>query len=276
MNNKTDDNIRFLPLSAALLLLMAGWGITLLLSLPVNALFSPKSYTMLAISLIFLELIFLVPALVYLRKKRPDLSVFKTFRLTKIEAKAWPGIIVFTGGVIILSDAADRILGKWIIIPEEYLIMMQNFKWSSSSEAVLMIFAATVIASIAEECIFRGMLLQAMESALKKPLAAILFSAFFFAMIHSLPWYFIQIFVLGVLLGGLSHLFHSALPGIFLHSMYNLFSLILLNINAEPSWYIIRGHVRNGWILTAGLLAIAGYYLSSPYFSFLKNENDKD
>lgn len=277
MNNRfNSDNTRFLPLSVAVLLLLAGWGITLILSLFVNAPFFPESYSVLAISLTILELVFLIPMLFYLRKKRPDISVFTAFRLKKINKNAWKGIALFSGGIIILSDATDRILGKWIVVPEEYLLMMERYKWSSFPEAILMIFAAVIVASIAEECIFRGTLLQAMEDDFKKPLMSILFSAFFFAMIHALPWYFIQIAILGIILGGMSYLFHSVLPGIFLHSVYNLASLIMLNITQEPAWYVINGQVRNIWIFVAGLLVWAGYYFCSPLFLRTGRERDNN
>jgi len=267
MNNRfNSDNTSFLPLSVAVLLLLAGWGMTLILSLIVNAPFFPESYSVLAISLTILELVFLIPILFYLRKKRSDISVFTAFRLKKIDRNAWKGIALFSGGIIILLDAVDRILGKWIVVPEEYLQMMESYKWSSFPEAILMIFAAVIVASIVEECIFRGMLLQAMEDDFKKTFRSILFSAFFFAMIHALPWYFIQIAILGIILGGMSYLFHSVLPGIFLHSVYNLSSLIMLNITQEPAWYVINGHVRNIWIFAAGFLVWAGYYFCSPLF----------
>lgn len=273
MNNKSNDKTRFLPLSVALLILMTGWGLSLLLSLVVNASFFSGSYSVLAISLILLELIFLFPAYIYLRQKHPEHSVRKVFRLNNVKSKAWPGIILFIAGIIILSDTADRILGKWIVVPEEFLLMMAGYKWSSFLEAILMIFAACIVASFAEECVFRGMLLQTLEETVKKPLAAVIFSAFLFAMIHAMPWYFIQIVTLGILLGGMSYLFNSILPGIVLHSAYNLVSLIMLNINQEPVWYTINGHVRNIWIVSAGLLVLTGYYLSSPFFSIPARES---
>jgi hypothetical protein len=276
MNKNPVNNTRFLPLSVAILLLMAGWGVSLLLSLIFKAPFFSQSYSILALSLLILELVFIIPTLIYVRRKRPGRSVLKLLRLNKIHNKAWPGIILFTGGIIIVSDAADRILGNWIAVPEEYLLLMGNYKWTTFPEAVLMIIAACFAASFSEECLFRGVLLQSLEENIKNVLAAIFFSAFFFAMIHALPWYFIQIAVLGILLGGMSYLFDSVIPGIFLHSMYNLVSLLMLNFSGDATWYVANGYVRNIWILFAGLLILAGYYSCRPFFVPPVIESEKD
>jgi hypothetical protein len=55
-------------------------------------------------------------------------------------------------------------------------------------------------------------------------------------------------------------------PAVFCHGTYNLVSIILLNLDHEPLWYVAEGRVRNVWVLIAGLLLWLGIFLLKPYF----------
>ncbi len=259
----------------ALALLLAGWGFSLLISLPLNASWIRQTYTKTALSMIFLEIVFLLPVWIYLKRKRTDLSLKGVFRLYPVPSVAWPGILVFGAGVTLLADALDRILALWLEIPEEYISLLQSLQWSSAAEAAVMIFAVVVVAAVVEEMIFRGMLIQSMEKSFNKPAPALLFSSLFFALVHSLPWAFIQIFLLGIVLGFLSIVFRSVWPAVLLHGMNNLFSIVLLNMEKEPSWYISGGRVRNIWIVIAGILVWRGVVLIRPWIRLsVKNHSE--
>jgi membrane protease YdiL (CAAX protease family) len=279
MNDDIQKSKLPLSLRTALALLLAGWGLSLLISPLVSASFISGSYYKTALGMILLELVFLLPVCWYLKKYKPELSLRKTFKLHSVNPQAWPGIMIFSAGIIILGDVVDRIFELWVEIPGEYVQAMESLKWSSPGEAVIMTFAVVCVAAFVEELIFRGMLIKSMEDAFKNPPFAIIMSSIFFALVHSLPWYFFQIFILGLILGALSSGFRSVWPAVFLHGAYNFFSLILLNSDVEPSWYIVGGHVRHIWIIVAGTLVWIGILMIRPWYrppKYRSLETEKD
>lgn len=242
------------PLKTALALLLAGWGLSLILSPLLTVSFLPDSYYKTVFGMIFLEIVFLVPVVMYLHKKQPGMSIKAVFRLSLPHKRIWPGVMLFTAGLLILADATDRLLMRWLEIPPEYFSILEEMKWSGPGQAILMIIAVSGVAAFAEEVIFRGMLLQSMEKSFRKPQTAIIMSALFFALVHAMPWYFFQIIILGIILGVLSSGFQSVWPAIVCHGAYNLFSMVLLNLEPVPEWYVFDGNVRNRWVLVAGVL----------------------
>lgn len=255
-----------LPLRTSLGLLLAGWGLSLLLSPLLTASFIPDTYYRTVFGMMILELIFLAPVLWYVRWKKGEYSLIHLFNLSAPDTGSWPGVISFVAGLLILADAVDRLLMRWMKIPPEYFSLLEGMKWSGTVEAILMIITVSGVAAFVEEVIFRGMLLGSTEKAFRKPQLAIVISSLFFALVHALPWYFVQIFLLGIILGALSSGLRSVWPAVFCHGAYNLFSMILLNLDHEPLWYAAEGRVRNIWVLIAGLLLWMGIYLLKPYF----------
>jgi len=257
-----------LPLRTSLALLLAGWGLSLVLSPLLTSSFIPDSYYRTVLGMIILELIFLAPVLWYVGRKKGEYSLIHLFNLSAPDKGSWPGVISFMAGLLILADAVDRLLLRWLEIPPEYFFLLEGMKWSGIGEAVLMIIAVSGVAAFAEEVIFRGMLLGSMEKAFRNTKSAIVISSLFFALVHALPWYFVQIFILGIVLGTLASGLRSVWPAVFCHGAYNLFSMILLNLDSEPLWYVAEGRVRNAWVLAAGLLLWLGIYLLKPHFRF--------
>ncbi|MDD3807549.1 MAG: CPBP family intramembrane metalloprotease, partial [Candidatus Marinimicrobia bacterium] len=195
--------------------------------------------------------------------------------LSPLDKGIWLGLLFFTGGLLILFDALDRLLIHWVDIPQEYLSLMESLKWSRLDQAFLMIFAVSCVAPFAEETFFRGMLLNSLEHAFHKPFVAVILAAFIFAFVHAMPWYFLQIVLLGIVFGLLSSGLRSVWPAIFCHGAYNFFSMILLNLEKEPTWYSIKDQVRNGWIIIAGFLLWRGIVRLQPWFSLPKPASQK-
>jgi len=255
-----------LPLRTSLALLLAGWGLSMIFSPLLTASFFPDTYYKTVFGMMILELIFLVPVAWYVRLKKPEISLARLFKLSPPDRRTWPGVILFVAGLLILADSVDRLLMRWLDIPPEYFTLLEGMKWSGAGEALLMIIAVSGVAAFAEEAIFRGMLLQSMEKAFRSPRTAIVMSSVFFALVHALPWYLVQIFILGIILGTLSSGLRSVWPAVFCHGAYNFFSMILLNLEHEPLWYVAEGRVRNMWVLIAGLMLWLGIRLLRPYF----------
>ncbi|MDK2975795.1 MAG: protease family protein [Candidatus Marinimicrobia bacterium] len=255
-----------LPLRTSLGLLLAGWGLSMALSPLLTSSFIPDTYYRTVLGMIMMELIFLAPVLWYVRRKKGEYSLIHLFNLSTPDKGSWPGVISFMAGLLILADAADRLLMRWMDIPPEYFSLLEGMKWSEPAEAILMIITVSGVAAFVEEVIFRGMLLGSMEKAFRNPKTSIIISSLFFALVHALPWYFVHIFLLGIILGALSSGLRSVWPAVFCHGTYNLVSIILLNLDHEPLWYVAEGRVRNVWVLIAGLLLWLGIFLLKPYF----------
>ncbi|MFQ5677644.1 MAG: lysostaphin resistance A-like protein, partial [bacterium] len=108
---------------------------------------------------------------------------------------------------------------------------------------------------------FRGMLQKAFEAKFELHQALFL-SAFVFAMIH-LPFWLIQVLILGLILGFIAWRSDSILPTILLHCLNNAFSLLYANSNAENwDWYNWNGHVNP----TVLVIAMGIFYYSGKGF----------
>ena len=125
-------------------------------------------------------------------------------------------------------------LSSWLPMPDAIKLvfekMLSNSGWA---------FAATVVAApVIEEFLLRGI----MERGLlyhSTPRKAILWSAFFFAVIHLNPWQATGAFVAGTFLGWVYWRTHSLLACIFVHAVNNgmayLLQLMYPNMPAEST-----------------------------------------
>ena len=112
-----------------------------------------------------------------------------------------------------------------------------------------------VIAPIGEEMVFRGFLQRFLERSWGDITRAILISSLFFTLIHFNPYWAIQIYLMGLVLGYLSWLTKSIYPSILLHMSINGTSMlfIFLGESAEKS-LLWKGHI-NPILLLIGVLA---------------------
>ena len=70
------------------------------------------------------------------------------------------------------------------------------------------------------------------------------------------PFWFAQIYILGILLGFLAWKTNSIVPSLILHSLNNLIALILsFSAKSETSFYLYKGHV-SPWILLLAIIFI--------------------
>lgn len=92
---------------------------------------------------------------------------------------------------------------------------------------VCLIFFGIIIAPIIEEILFRGFL----QSALKNSIGgryAVVVSAFLFAAIHMDVFAFLQIFILGILLGYLYERSQTLAASVIVHILHNSLTLVFL------------------------------------------------
>ena len=165
---------------------------------------------------------------------------------------------MFSIGLIILSDEFDRLIQVFIPSPN-YIVDLNNLLQPESVFGyILLIIAIAIIAPIGEELLFRGFLQQFLEQHWKDITRAILITSLFFSIIHMNPYWFIQIYILGIMLGFLSWKTNSIFPPLILHALNNGTALLFSFIDPEKSsWYLWNNHVAP-WVL---LLAIVLVYM---------------
>ena len=122
-------------------------------------------------------------------------------------------------------------LSSWLPMPDSMKQIFEKILTNS-----FWAFMTTVIAApVLEEFLLRGV----MERGLLKhttPTNAILWSAFFFALIHMNPWQAIGAFIAGIFLGWIYWRTHSLIACIFIHVVNNgtAYFIQLLNPHLPP------------------------------------------
>lgn len=94
--------------------------------------------------------------------------------------------------------------------------------------------AVGLLAPFAEEVVFRGAVLRALFSVLKRPWPAIAVSAVLFALVHGNPAQMPHAFLVGLLLGWMCWRTGSILPGVAYHWVNNSVAYVLVNILPDP------------------------------------------
>jgi len=201
--------------------------------------------------------IILVPPLYFLTiKQRP---ILESLRIKMVSLETIQYSFIFSTGVLIIIDTIDRIIHQIIPTPD-YIIDLSGIMQPDSMLGYVFLFLAVVIvAPVGEEVVFRGFLQKFLEEYWKDITRAVLVTSLFFAMIHFNPFWTIQIYILGVLLGFLSWKTKSVIPSIMLHSINNGLAYILsiyddINLN----FYLWNDHVSPIFIFIAVCLIYKG------------------
>lgn len=106
---------------------------------------------------------------------------------------------------------------------------------TSMVTAVLLWTGAAVVAPVAEELFFRGLLQTTLVSVLRSRVLAVVVTAALFGLVHWAQFYTIPaLFVLGLLLGYAYEKTGSLLPAILIHSLFNLKTLIWDAVDVAP------------------------------------------
>ena len=117
---------------------------------------------------------------------------------------------------------------------------------------IFLFLAVVVMAPIGEEVVFRGFLQKFLEEYWKDITRAVLITSLFFAMIHFNPYWTIQIYLLGVVLGFLSWKTKSVIPSIILHSINNGMAFISTVYDEyNVNFYLWGNHVSPVFIIIA-------------------------
>jgi len=163
--------------------------------------------------------IILVPPLYYLTiKKKP---ILRSLRINLVSIKTIQYSFIFSLGILIIFDTLDRIIHQVIPTPEYIIELGQIMQPNSTLGYIFLFLSVVIVAPIGEEIVFRGFLQKFLEDYWKDITRAVLITSLFFAMIHFNPFWTIQIYLLGVVLGFLAWKTKSVVPSIILHSINN-------------------------------------------------------
>lgn len=194
--------------------------------------------------------VIVLPPIYYLNFKNK--SIFDSFRIKPISFNIVINSIIFSVGIIILFDALDRVMYQIVPTPD-YIIDLGKIMQPESTLGLIFLFLAVVVmAPIGEEIVFRGFLQKFLEEYWKDITRAVLITSLFFAMIHFNPYWTIQIYLLGVILGFLSWKTKSVIPSIILHSINNGMAFIsTVSDEYNVNFYLWGDYVSPVFIIIA-------------------------
>ncbi len=177
----------------------------------------------------------------------------EVFSLRPLSPKALLPFIIAAPGIAVLFDTLDRIVFTAFPPPAEYWDLMKIYEWHGGFSALCILAGMVLVGPLSEEMLFRGLLQESLRTRFGRLRPAIAYTAFFFALIHALPWVFFQIFAFALILSGLTAVYQSVLPAVLLHAGNNLVQLILGNLAPDQlGWYEQNGYVRIWVIIIAG------------------------
>jgi membrane protease YdiL (CAAX protease family) len=215
-----------------------------------------KTYTF--ISFIIGQGFMLVPLFWFLRSRKEPIA--ERLRIRFVSSDVIISSIYLSFGIIILSDELDRIIQIFLPAPEYILDLNGLLQPESIMGFFLLFIAVVIIAPLGEELLFRGFLQQILEKHWKDVTRAVLVTALFFAMIHMNPYWFVQIYILGILLGFLAWKTKSVLPPLILHGINNAMAMFFSFAEIENnSIYIFNGHVAPWFIFFATYAILRGF-----------------
>ena len=169
--------------------------------------------------------VILVPPIYYLTiKKKP---ILQSLRINLVSIQTIQYSFIFSLGILIIFDALDRIIHQFIPTPDYIIDLGQIMQPDSTLGYVFLFLAVVIVAPVGEEIVFRGFLQKFLEDYWKDITRAVLVTSLFFAMIHFNPFWTIQIYLLGIVLGFLAWKTKSVVPSIILHSINNGAAYIL-------------------------------------------------
>jgi membrane protease YdiL (CAAX protease family) len=143
-------------------------------------------------------------------------------------ALAFLVIVVILPVAYCLQEVSVALMEKIGWTPKDEAAVTLVTSATSRASAVYLGFFAIVLAPVAEEFIFRGMLFPFIKQ-LGFPKTAWLGVSLLFALVHATPSIFIPLFVLAMALTWLYEKTDTLLAPIFAHALFNAAGLILID-----------------------------------------------
>ncbi len=205
---------------------------------------------------IFGGLLFLILPLIYAYVR--GYAIRRVFRLNAVPfSMVWLGLL--TGiALSVVGDELDRLVQIIIPSPDWLEQMLLPLKAQTPLEWVAIITGAVFAAAFSEEFLFRGFLQTSLEHK-GDVTRAVLLTSIAWTLVHENPYWAIQIFIVGIIIGFVAWRANSIWPSIIVHGTYNLIGVIFVNLNEDSPffhWYEWHGHVNPILVLLALILLI--------------------
>ena len=219
------------------------------------------------IALFFSELALLIPLLLVLKQR--NLKIINLVPLKKVSHLTLAMSVMLIAGVIGLVSVFEVLVIPYFPLPD-YLLQLEDDLYQGGVLANgVLILAAVIIAPVAEELLFRGLLQQSMFYHYGSMIPALVVPTVVFALTHFGYLFYIpalvELVALGLLLAWLVLKTGNLLIPILVHALFNFsaFSGLLIGSDTELETLADLGWI---WIISSTVLFIAGWL----YFKRLK------
>jgi membrane protease YdiL (CAAX protease family) len=198
----------------------------------------------------------LVP--VFLLSRQPGMSLSRDFGLVPISLKT----VVLSGAMAGASLLPMSVLGALSVRlstpdPQWIQAMTENLP-RNRVELLLALVTVSIMAPLAEEIIFRGLLFRLVRRTWGIP-HAFAISSLVFAIVHFQPWFLLGLVGVGLLLAYVYQATGSALAAAVSHMVYNAISLIQMTYQEEP--FAVDAPIEMNLILMAGISLVAMIFI---------------
>lgn len=203
----------------------------------------------------------------YFYLKRKGYPIREIFRWQGFDRDLLLLIVAIGLALSILGDELDRLVNLLVTPPEFLKEVEVMLKINSFSDFILLFLGTVIVAALAEESVFRGLLQNSLEKH-QNVTKAVIYSSLAWTMIHGILYWAVQIFLIGIILGYLAWRTRSILPSAICHGINNALALFFLNVESESflSFYEWRGHVSPLILLPAIFVLIKGIQFLDRYY----------
>jgi membrane protease YdiL (CAAX protease family) len=192
------------------------------------------------------ESLLLLPLLLYVLGNGK--SIKHAFRLRFVSMRALKDILFISIGMFIVLEYFQYVLAGWYGMDS---FVSGDLKVLYPLNYFLLIPVFSIITPIVEEFVFRGYFLRVMTRNNVSPALAVIIQALVFTAAHLSFRNAPVVFVAGIILGFLAYSFHSIVPGIIIHSIFNTLALVNINFpRIEENIVYSRSYVQ--WLIIVG------------------------
>ncbi len=183
--------------------------------------------------------VFILATAIFYNMKSRYSSFQERVGIKPFNKKALPYIVCLGICVLYSVNLIISLAITYLPVPESWIKMLnENSDAILSSGMFMQILTVAIIGPIAEELLFRGLMLGSLSKHCNKWLA-IIATSLIFGLVHGHPIGIIYASCLGILMGWLYCKTESLIAPIIFHMIYNLFSLASPNMN--DSTFLIVG-----------------------------------
>ena len=186
---------------------------------------------------VLFEALILPPAVGIALFRRYD--VVRLFHWHGVRPVIFLWCLLLTAAMSVLFDGYER--GIEMLFPDRVLEYQELLKGTIASDTpydfIMLLLGIVIIAAVSEELLFRGFLLQTLQTYRPgfKPVVAV---ALIFTLLHFIwfryPWLFVEYMVIGIVLGVAAWKTSSIFPPMAIHIFHNGMAFFFGNMDEGP------------------------------------------